>query len=85
MKRSNECEQIAHAAEELGQTGLTLESLVEYERTDGRNATFTQVAVASAFFKERGIVEVLYWRNHGVVGRPRSDAISEHHASAYIS
>jgi hypothetical protein len=51
-------EQIAHAAEELGTEGFTLESLLAYERNAGRDVTFTNVAVTLAFLRERGILEV---------------------------
>jgi hypothetical protein len=51
-------EQIAHAAEELGADGFTLDSLLEYERDAGRDVTFTNVALTLAFLRERGILEV---------------------------
>lgn len=45
-------EQVAHAIDEAGNESFTLELLVERE-----DLPFTQVAVALAFFKERGIVQ----------------------------
>lgn len=65
-------EQVAHAAEELGESGFTLESLVRRE-----NLPFTQVAVALAFFKERGIVEARYRRNYAATRCVHLDAMTE--------
>ena len=75
-------EQIAHAADELAGDGFTLESLVDYERRAARNAPFTNVAVALAFLKERGIVETRYRRNYAVTDSVHLDAMTEFHALA---
>lgn len=75
-------EQIAHASEELGEQGFTLESLVEYERDAGRDVTFTNVAVALAFLRERGILDVRYRRNYAATDAVHLDAMTEYHALA---
>ena len=75
-------EQIAHAAEELGEQGLTLESLVDYERQAGRDVTFTNVAVALAFLRERGILDVRYRRNYAATDAVHLDAMTEFFALA---
>ena len=75
-------EQIAHAAEELGERGFTLESLVEYERNAGRDVTFTNVAVALAFLRERSILDVRYRRNHAATAAVHLDAMTEYWALA---
>jgi len=75
-------EQIAHAAEELGKQGFTLESLLEYERIAGRDITFTNVAVALAFLRERSILDVRYRRNHAATTSVHLDAMTEYHALA---
>ncbi len=59
-------ERVAHAIDEAGGDGFTLESLVERE-----DLRFTQVAVALAFMKERGCVTTRYRRATGAV-TPRS-------------
>lgn len=56
-------EQVCHAAEELGNDGFTLESLAEHEAKAGRYIPFTHVAVALAFLRERGILDVEYRQN----------------------
>jgi hypothetical protein len=66
-------EQIAHAAEELGEDGFTLETIAEHE-----NLPWTQVAVALAFMKERGIVETRYRRNHAATAGVHLDAMTEY-------
>ncbi len=68
-------EQIAHAADELGGQGFTLETLVERE-----DLPFTQVAVALAFLKERGIIETRYRRNYAATSCVHLDAMTEFHA-----
>ena len=70
-------EQIAHAAEELGEQGFTLESLLEYERDAGRDVTFTNVAVALAFLRERSILDVRYRRNHAATDAVHLDTMTE--------
>lgn len=75
-------EQIAHAAEELGELGFTLESLLEYERNAGRDVTFTNVAVALAFLRERSILDVRYRRNHAATDAVHLDAMTEYWALA---
>ena len=74
--------QIAHTADELGEQGFTLESLLEYERNAGRDVTFTNVAVALAFLRERSILDVLYRRNHAATDAVHLDAMTEYHALA---
>jgi CHASE2 domain-containing sensor protein len=75
-------EQIAHAAEELGADGFVIESLVAYERDAGRDVTFTDVAVALAFLRERGIVDVRWRRNYAATQAVHLDAMTEFHALA---
>jgi hypothetical protein len=75
-------EQIAHAAEELGEQGFTLESLVDRERRAGRDVTFTNVAVALAFLRERSILDVRYRRNYAATDAVYLDAMTEYHALA---
>jgi hypothetical protein len=75
-------EQIAHAAEELGADGFTLESLLEYERDAGRDVTFTNVAVTLAFLRERGILDVRYRRNYAATSSVHLDAMTEFYALA---
>ncbi len=65
-------EQVAHAIDELGDETFTLESLVQHE-----DLPFTQVAVALAFLKERGIVETRYRRNHAATQSAHLDAMTE--------
>ena len=47
-------EQVAHAVDEIGDKGLTLETLIVHERLP-----FTQVAVALAFLRERSILDAM--------------------------
>ena len=75
-------EQVAHAAEELGERGFTLESLLEHERNAGRDVTFTNVAVALAFLRERSILEVRYRRSHAASDCVHLHAMTEYHALA---
>jgi len=70
-------EQVAHAIDELGDETFTLESLVERE-----DLPFTQIAVALAFLKERGIVETRYRRNHAATQYAHLDAMTEFYALA---
>ncbi len=70
-------EQVAHAIDEAGGDGFTLETLVAYE-----DLPFTQVAVALAFMKERGCVETRYRRNHAASDCVYLDAMTEYHALA---
>ena len=70
-------EQVAHAIDEAGDEAFTLESLVERE-----DLPFTQVAVALAFLKERGIVETRYRRNYAATDCVHLDAMTEFHALA---
>ncbi len=74
--------QIAHAAEELGGAGFTLESLIEHERAAGRDVGFTRVAVALAFLRERGILDVHGRRNYATTDAIHLDAMTEFHALA---
>ena len=66
-------EQVALAVDELGNETFTLESLVQHE-----DLPFTQVAVALAFLKERGIVETRYRRNYAATGGVHLDAMTEY-------
>ena len=75
-------EQVAHAAEELGEQGFTLESLLQYERNANRDVTFTNVAVALAFLRERGILEVRYRRNYAATQCAHLNAMTEYFALA---
>jgi len=75
-------EQIAHAAEELGELGFTLETIVDYERRAGRDVTFTNVAVALAFLRERSILDVRYRRNYAATDAVHLDAMTEFYALA---
>jgi len=75
-------EQIAHAAEELGEAGFTLEAIVDYERRAGRDVTFTNVAVALAFLRERSVLDVRYRRNYAASTCLFEDAMTEYHALA---
>ena len=75
-------EQVAHATEELGEQGFTLESLLEYERNAGRDVTFTNVAVALAFLRERSILDVRYRRNYAATTSAHLDAMTEFYALA---
>ena len=70
-------EQVAHAVDELASEGFTLESLVKHE-----DLPFTQVAVALAFLKERGIVETRYRRNYAATDSVHLDAMTEFYALA---
>lgn len=65
-------EQLAHAVDESGNESFTLESLVHHE-----DLPFTQVAVALAFLKERGIVETRYRRNYAATQCVHLDAMTE--------
>ncbi len=70
-------ETIAHAVDEFGEAGFTLETLVEREALP-----FTQVAVALAFLKERSIIETRYRRNYAATDGAHLDAMTEFHAFA---
>ena len=70
-------ERVAHAIDEAGDAGFTLESLAQAE-----NLPFTQVAVALAFLKERGIVETRYRRNYAATDSVHLDAMTEFYALA---
>ncbi len=70
-------EQVAHAIDEAGNEGFTLELLVKREELP-----FTQVAVALAFLKERGIVETRYRRNYAATQCAHLDAMTEFYALA---
>ncbi len=75
-------EQIAHAAGALGEQGFTLQEVVAHERSAGRDVTFTQVAVALAFLRERSILDVRYRRNYAARTGVHLDAMTEYHALA---
>ncbi len=65
-------EQVAFAIDEAGDATFTLELLVRRE-----DLPFTQVAVALAFLKERGIVETRYRRNYAATQCVHLDAMTE--------
>ena len=69
-RASFEC--VAHAVDELADDGFTLETLADRE-----GLPFTQVAVALAFLKERGIVETRYRRNYAATDSAHLDAMTE--------
>lgn len=69
--------QVAHAIDEHGVEAFTLETLVHRE-----GLPFTQVAVALAFLKERGIVETRYRQNYTATDGAHLDAMTEFHALA---
>ena len=68
-------ERVAHAIDETGDDGFTLESLVEVE-----GLPFTQVAVALAFMKEHGCVTTRYRRTYAATNAVHLDAMTEYHA-----
>lgn len=70
-------EQVAHAVEELGAEGFTLNTLVKRE-----DLPFGQVAVALACMKERGIIDTRYRRNYAATGAVHLDAMTEYFALA---
>jgi len=70
-------ERVAHAIDESGNEAFTLESLVQRE-----DLPFTQVAVALAFLKERGIVETRHRRNYAATQCAHLDAMTEYFALA---
>ena len=70
-------ERVAHAIDETGGDGFTLETLVEHE-----DLPFTQVAVALAFMKERGCVTTRYRRSYAATDGVHLDAMTEYHALA---
>ena len=55
---------------------------MEYERGAGRDVTFTNVAVALAFLRERSILDVRYRRNYAATDAVHLDAMTEFHALA---
>ena len=70
-------ERVAHAVDEAGGDGFTLETLVECE-----GLPFTPVSVALAFMKERGCVTTRYRRNHAATDCVYLDAMTEFYALA---
>ena len=78
-------EQIAHAAEELGEQGFTIDSLLEYERGAGRDVTFTNVAIVLAFLRERSVLQVRHRRNYAAAATEivHLDAMTEYYALEY--
>ena len=68
----------AQAIDELGNEGFTLETLFYRE-----NVPWTQVAVALAFLKERGIIDTRFRRNYAATTTGvHLDAMTEYHALA---
>jgi len=70
-------EQVAHAIDEMVNESHTLEYLVDREALP-----FSQVAVALAFLKERGIVDTRYRRNYAATQCVHLDAMTEYFALA---
>ena len=70
-------EHVAHAVDEFVSEGFTFRSLVQRE-----DLPFTQVAVALACLKERGIVETRYRRNYPATPCLHIDAMIEFYALA---
>ncbi len=70
-------ERVAHAIDEAGDTAFTLRLLVQRE-----DLPFTQVAVALAFLKERGIIDTRYRRNYPATDSVHLDAMTEFYALA---
>ena len=70
-------ETIAHAVDEFGEADCTLETLVVCEAPPS-----TQVAVAVAFLKERGVIETRYRRKYPATDSVHLDAMIEFHALA---
>ncbi len=70
-------EQVAHAIDESGDAAFTLDSLAK-----GEDLPFTQVAVALAFLKERGVVQTRYRHNYAATQCAHLDALTEFHALA---
>ena len=70
-------ERVAHAIDETGNETFTLELPVRRE-----DLPFTQVAVALAFFKERGIVRTRYRRNFAATQCAHLDGMTEYFALA---
>ena len=69
---------IAQAIDELGNEGFTLETLFYQE-----NVPWTQVAVALAFLKERGIIDTRNRRNYAATTTGvHLDPMTEYHALA---
>ena len=69
---------IAQAIDEIGNEGFTLETLFYRE-----NVPWTQVAVALAFLKERGIIDTRNRRNYAATTTGvHLDAMTEYHALA---
>ncbi len=68
-------ERIAHACDEAGERGVTLEELVA-----GEQVPHTQAAVALAFLKERGCVTTRFRRSFPASGGVYEDAMIEWHA-----
>jgi hypothetical protein len=71
-------DRIAQAIDELGDEGFTLESLFCHEQLP-----WTQVAVAIAFLKERGIIDTRHRRNYAATTTGvHLDAMTEYFALA---
>ena len=65
---------MAHAVEEAGEVGVTLETIAEAE-----DAPYTQVNVALEFLKERGCVEARGRRTYPASKATFEDAMVEFH------
>jgi len=70
-------EQVAHAIDDLGTAGFTLEIIVARE-----SLPWTRVAVALAFMRERGIIETRGRKSYAATGAVHLDAMTEYWALA---
>ena len=71
-------DRVAQAIDELGAEPFTLETLFNQE-----DLPWTQVAVAIAFLKERGIIDTRHRRNYAATTTGvHLDAMTEYHALA---
>jgi hypothetical protein len=68
-------EAVAHAIDEAGEAGFTLEEIAARE-----DLPSTQVAVATAFLKERGAIITERRRSYPASGSVHLDAMVEFHA-----
>ena len=68
-------EAVAHAIDEAGEAGFTLEEIAADE-----DLPSTQVAVATAFLKERGAIITERRRSYPASGSVHLDAMVEFHA-----
>ncbi len=78
--------ELAWAAIDMASDGYTMEILADYVRDlppeghDAPWASYTNAAVASAFWKDRGLVEIRRRRRHVDANTFFEDAMIEYHA-----